>query len=287
MAEPELTEEDIHAIARRIQEAMRHPIRTDGPDDILDMRQELSADDEDRVAAALARLRVEAASPDSDSGSSADTAKGTAQWLTGSEHTGAGAPTSSTPGYGTSQGVSGATPGGAAPGGATGGPASEGGEAWRRPPRTARRMTGILRARRSSLTSRRLGGLMDDRRRQPTLRAHFGERKTDLLRRLNRVAQHLQADELEARVCEMTRRQMRDDFGEAVRPGARVRRGAADPAPTSRTHRRASPREEALRVNSPAARGRRAALRRARRRRRDPRNRAQRPKGPSPGSGPW
>jgi len=122
MTEPQLTDDEVRAIAARINTAMRRPLVGDRPADILDRRHELSRADEDRVTAALARLRTQAVSVETGSGLGLEAAEGTTHPSTASDHTVAGAPTKATQGYGTAQGASGATPGGADPGGSTSSP---------------------------------------------------------------------------------------------------------------------------------------------------------------------
>jgi hypothetical protein len=122
VTEPELTDDEVRAIAARMYTAMRRPLVGDQPADILDRRHELSALDEARVAAALARLRTQAASADSGPESGPESAEGATHRPAGSDHTVAGEPTKATQGYGTAQGASGATPGGADPGGSTSSP---------------------------------------------------------------------------------------------------------------------------------------------------------------------
>lgn len=122
VSEPELTDDEVRAIAARIYQAMRRPLVGDQSADILDRRHELSPADEDRVTAALARLRTQAVSGDTGFDSGPESAEGATHRPAGSDHTAAGTPTKATQGYGTAQGASGATPGGADPGGSTSSP---------------------------------------------------------------------------------------------------------------------------------------------------------------------
>ena len=109
MAQPPLSETDVRDVAARILRAIEQTpgSRRDG----RDLLPALSADDERRVLAAMAALRSGAATPAGDS-----------PRALGSDHTPRGAPARSTPGYGTSQGASGATSGGADPGGSVNSP---------------------------------------------------------------------------------------------------------------------------------------------------------------------
>lgn len=59
---------------------------------------------------------------------------------------------------------------------------------------------------------------MDDRRRFLALRAHFDERKADLLARLQRTTRHLSIQDLDALATEMTRRQLRLDYAVLLVP---------------------------------------------------------------------
>ena len=103
MADPRLTDEEIHRVATRMHDAMHRPLSNDAPDAMPAERRELAREDEDRVTAALATMRGRPTPA-------------------GSDHTAAGPATRTTQGYGTSQGASGAAAGGADAGGSTGSP---------------------------------------------------------------------------------------------------------------------------------------------------------------------
>jgi hypothetical protein len=103
MADPRLTDQEIHLVAERMRDAMRRPLSSDSPDALPAERRVLGREDEDRVTVALAAMRDRPTSA-------------------GSDHTAAGTATMTAQGYGTSQGASGAAAGGADPGGSTGSP---------------------------------------------------------------------------------------------------------------------------------------------------------------------
>ena len=103
MADPRLTDEEIHRVATRIRDAMRRPLSSSTGAPAGPEHTELGREDEARVTAALSAMHDRPAPG-------------------GSDHTAAGTPTRTAQGYGTAQGASGATAGGADPGGSTGNP---------------------------------------------------------------------------------------------------------------------------------------------------------------------
>ena len=71
MAEPRLTDDEIHEVATRVRDAMRRPLASDAPAGDPAGRRPLGREDEDRVSVALTAMRREAAAAGADPGGSA------------------------------------------------------------------------------------------------------------------------------------------------------------------------------------------------------------------------